>query len=96
MAPAAERSTKNESESVATRAKLAGIDRGQVLDVLVVTARYSTEFSSLKHTGVTAATPGTSSLDAKLGGWGRLLRALGVTRRSEPTTSSESAAFAPS
>ena len=42
----------------------------------------------MNTTGVTADTPGTSSLEAKLGGWGRGLRTLGVTRRSEPTTNS--------
>ena len=86
MAAAAERSTKKESESAATRAKLAGIDRGQVLRGPGCNAPISTEFSSLNTTGVTADTPGPRASDAKLGGWGRGLRALGVTRRSEPTT----------
>ena len=45
-----------------------------------------TEFSSLKTTGVAADTPGTSSSEAKPGGWAEELSTLGVTRRSEPTT----------
>ena len=55
----------------------------------------STEFSSLETTGVTARHPG----DLELGGEARRMRTAGsarsgVTRRSEPTTNLESAAFA--
>ena len=56
----------------------------------------STAFSSLKTTGDTTATPGTSNLEVSLAGWGWPLRTLGVMRRSEPTTNLVSAAFAAS